>query len=273
MIKLLFILSLILSGCSQRIDLRPEPYLSAEALLQQGIEAHQQDDFLTAARNFKQALTLYQSIANDEGIHISRLNLSASFLAVSEFDKAKQQLKSLNQSQNLGLLNKKQQKKLRLLWVKGYFLQHDYVNAMQQLKPLLNIKNPSLSLLATAARIEVLASPLHAVIWLPQFQAKLNAQENPLAKYHALLQRSLAVIAVKKGDYAQAKKLVNQALSYYKQQAKRRPIASCLETLAEIELKQHNGRAAKSYFKKSLRIRLWLKDGYKSNALQIKLAM
>jgi hypothetical protein len=129
-----------------------------------------------------------------------------------------------------------------------------------------------LNLLAMQARLEVLISPLHKSNGLIKFESALAQTEPQPAQHQALLKRILAVIALKRGDYPAAVTLLNEACVYYKEQANRRAIASCLEELANVEIVQRHNITARGYLNRALVIWQWLKNEYKSNKINQQLA-
>jgi tetratricopeptide (TPR) repeat protein len=263
-------LSLSLSACVTTPDLRPELYLKSEQMMQQGLQAYEQDNFTEAQQKFSQALELYQSFDNDKGIALSLLNLIETALGVSDFKQAQVYLKQVKSY----ALATDLKRKVILLEVKLAFEQENYPLALANLKPLLgelegqkNLGDAQLNLLAMQARLEVLNSSLTQSAALAKFETALAQNEAKSPYYQALLQRILAVIALKRRDYLSATTLLTQALTYYKEQANRRSIAACLEDLAEIEIAQRHQPAAQNYLQRALVIRQWLKNKYKSDKI------
>jgi tetratricopeptide (TPR) repeat protein len=260
-------------------DLRPDPYLKSEQLMQQGLQAYEQDDFNEAQQKFSAALVLYRSFDNDKGMALSQINLVETALAVSDFSKTQLYLKQLKQQSIANALDLQLQRKLTLLEVKLAFELQNYLAALAALQPLLaeldGQKTPDvaqLNLLAMQARLEVLISPLTQSKGLAKFTAALAQVSPPSPHYQMLLKRVLALAALKQGNYQTAKTLLTEALAYYKEQANRRSIASCLEDLASVELAQRHNSAAQGYLNRALLIWQWLKNEYKSNKINKQLA-
>lgn len=271
MIKfLLLIFSLNSVSCTSAPDLRPDVYRQADNLLELGVGAYKNDYYQRAVKYFSQAVELYQSVADVEGIDKARFNLANATLAFSDFSATKKQIDFLKQQQAQSLLSSKLVKRLLLLEVKFYFLQQDYVQALAVIKPLLS-QPLNLTMLATLARLEVLNSGATKFHWLDEFQKALDKTELKSAKQQVILKRILAYVAFKKSDYEQAEVLWNQVLVYYQQQGKRRGIADCLESLAELELASGNQTRAVVLWNRALKIRLWLKDEYKVGKIRKQL--
>ena len=81
-----FLLSACASGPAQQP--RPELVTTPETLLQRGIKDFKENDLVEANRNFEQALLLYRSIDDPEGIMQSCLNLAKLNTVVSNHERA-----------------------------------------------------------------------------------------------------------------------------------------------------------------------------------------
>lgn len=275
----ILVFGLTLSACATNPDLRPDPYLKSELLMQQGLRAYEHDNFSEAQRKFSDALTLYRSFDNDKGIALSQSNLVETALAVSDFASAEAYLKKLKQQSAANALDMQLKRKVSLLEVKLQFEQENYPAALASLQPLLaeldgqtTYNDAQLNLLAMQAKLEVLISPLTKSAALSKIEAAV-AQISPQSPhYQALLKRILAVVAFKRGNYQTATTLLTEALAYYKEQANRRSIASCLEELASVEIAHRQNAAAREYLNRALLIQQWLKNDYKSGKIKEQLA-
>ncbi len=274
---LIVALGLILSACVTTPDSRPEPFLKSEALLRDGLNAYQNDNFAEAQQKFNRALELYQSFDNQKGVTLSQLNLLETALAMSDFASAESYLKLLKQQVASNNLEENLKRKIILQESKLQFEQQHYQAALVTLQPLLaeidKEKKPDemqLNLLAMQARLEVLVSPLTKSTGLSRFETALT-QTEPQPQYQVMLKRISAMIAAKRGEYQTATTLLKEALAYYQEQANRRSIAACLEELAELEMAQQHRKEAREYLNKALVIRQWLKNDYKSNQIKKRL--
>lgn len=275
MTKYAFIFSILaLSACVSEGDKRPAPYVKAETLLQQGLEAYQRDDFTQASEKFTAALQFYQSFDNAKGRAIAQLNLIETALAMNDDQRVQQLLTALGTAP----LDSDLQTKRRLLEVKWAWQQQQYAQALEKLKPLLARIDPhppltdkSLNLLAMQAELELLNNPHAPSAGLGQLQAAFTELSPVLPYYQAVLNRLLAKAAFNQQRYPQAVDLLTQALHYYQVQAKRRTIANCLEELAAIYIVQRQGELAKQHLSRALIIRDWLKDTVKSQRLKQQL--
>lgn len=267
-------LSVLLPACVTTPDSRPEAFLNSEALLREGLNAYQNDNFSDAEQKFSQALALYQSFDNQHGMALSQLNLAETALASSDFAKAQgylTQVKAID-------LAAESKRKMTLLEVKLQFEQQHYQAALHLLKPLLinidaqqKLNEAQLNLLALQAKLEVWIAPLAKSTALARFETAVTQQSPPVPSYQVLLKRLLARRAFKRGDYQSATLLLTEALAYYKEQAKRRSIASCLEELAEIEIAQQHYDRARGYLNRALVIWQWLKNDSKSDKIRAQL--
>ena len=133
--------------------------------------------------------------------------------------------------------------------------------------------NKRLELLATAARLEALIAEKTDGQWVNKFREVLLEEKNSQPKYKVTLKRIDAVIATQNKQYNEALQLLHGALAYYKGQANRRAIATCLEEIAEIEFKQQHYSQVVDYLKKALSIRVWLKDQYHIDQIQTRIGL
>jgi len=282
MIKLVIIvLSLTLPACAGSPDVRSDSYSKGDDLLQSGLIYYKNDDFPAALQKFDSALLLYQSLDDTRGVQLSRINLVETSLALSDFAAAEQQLTILKQQAVDGFLDEPFKNRLILLEVKWLFQQQRYSEALAAIEPLLlpldkrePTENNELNLLATAARLETLISAGTRPRWLDKFRAALAREREPQPpKFQIILKRIDANIATQKQQYHAALKLLHEALGYYKLQADRRAIASCLEDIAVIELAQHHKSQALDYLKRALSIRAWLKNQYHIDKIQQKIVL
>lgn len=270
----IFILSLVLIACANSPDSRPEIYAKGERFLTNGVMYYQKDNFTAAEQNFNHALMLYQSADNSRGALLARINLVESLLALSNFEAAEKQLAILKHQQADEALSDQSKERIVLLEVKLLFHKQLYLEALTILTPLMlqlnsleKNDNKRLELLATAARLEAFIAKETEHQWLKQFR-ELMLQKKRQAKYQVILKRIDAIIATQNQQYSKALKLLNAALTYYKEQAMRRSIAACLEEMAEIKIKQHDTQQALEYFKRALTIRVWLNDQYNTEKVQ-----
>ena len=282
MIKLvIMVLSLTLPACAGSSDVRPDIYNKGENLLHSGLIAYKEDDFPTALQKFNSALLFYQSLDDIKGAQLARINLVETSLALNDFAATEQQLTILKQQDVDGFLDEPFKNKVILLEVKLLFQQQRYNEALTTINPLLLqldkqdlTDNKKLNLLATAARLETLISSGTKPQWLNKFRASLAQEKEPQQpKFQIILKRIDAIIASQKQQYHEALKLLHEALDYYKLQADRRAIASCLEEIAVIELAQNNKSQALEYLKRALTIRAWLKDQYNFDKIQQKIML
>jgi len=268
------LLCILLTACVSEGDTRPAPYLKGEALLQQGLKAYQNDDFMEAREKFTAALVLYQSFANTKGVLLARLNLIETALAVDDFAQAETWLAQLERHD----LEPALEHKLGLLEVKLAYQQQNYPLALQKLQPLLieispqlPVTDTALTLWAMQAQLQLLTAPDRLSTGLALFEQGLSQLATPSPYYEALLKRLLAQSALNQQDYATAHTVLTGALVYYQAQANRRAIANCLEDLAGIAAARQQQQMQKQYLAKALAIWEWLKNEYKRQFLQNQL--
>ena len=277
----IMVLSATLLACVGTRDLRPGIYIKGENLLHSGLIDYKNDDFPAALEKFNSALLLYESIDDTKGTQLSRINLVETSIALGDFAAAEGQLTILKKQAVKGFLDDPFRNRIILLEAKLLFQQQRYSGALAAIEPLLLqmdeqeiTESKQLNLLATAARLEALIAAGTKPQWLDRFRAALaRERESQQPKFQIILKRIDAVIASQKQQHDEALKLLHEALGYYKAQADRRAIASCLEDIADIELAQHHKAQALEYFKKALTIRTWLKDQYNVDKVQHQLML
>ena len=272
---LITVCSLALIACTNNADLRPDSYSKGERLLANGVINYKNDKFSAAQQNFHRALLLYQSIDNSKGVQLARINLVETLLALNNFDAAEEQLAILKQKKISGMINDPIKDRIILLEVRLLFKKQKLHEALAVIEPLLlqletqEINdNKQLELLATAARLEALITVETESRWVRKFRRILSEETKFHPKFQVILKRIDAIIATQNQQYQEALNLLHEVLSYYQGQADRRAIATCLEEIAEIELKQHNKAQGLEYLKRALTIHVWLKDQYHIDKIQ-----
>ena len=273
MIKcLLLTIVLTLNACTSTPDLRPHAFIHSENKMRQGISSYQQDNYLQAIKSFKQALTLYQSIDNQKGILLARINLIESALAISQFKLAQQNLALLGNTEHLpsDLSNK-----IILLKAHNSYLQEQFQDALQTLQPLLpqiqdiqtTLSAKQIDLLLTVTKFTTFAHSAEAIHWFNQVDAIMRNNSNIDFNQKALFKRLSAHIALQKNHQELAIPLMQQSIDIYKSMANRRAIATCLEELSQFYYMRENIPATHESLNRALFIRQWLKDTYKTAVL------
>ena len=276
--RLLFTAILSLSACTSTPDLRPPVVIQSENIMQQGIKSFQLDHYLQAINSFNKALVLYQSIDEQNGILLTRINLIESALAISRFDLAEQNFALIGNTERLkpALSNK-----IIFLKAHNFFLQAQYHTALQTLTPLLaelpeTYKKPDsrqINLLLTKTKFAIFAHSTDADKWFKQLDAVMAETSTINLKQKALFKRLSAHIAQQRNNTEQAITLMQQAIDLYKSEPNRRAIATCLQEIAQFYYTSQNIIAANDSLNRALLIRKWLKDTYKTAILvqQIRL--
>jgi len=273
MIRCLLITAILfLNACTSTPDMRPHAVIQSESIMQQGIKAYQQDNYLQAIKSFNKALVLYQSIDEQNGILLARINLIESALAISHFDLAEQNFALIGNTDRLqpGLSSK-----IILLKAQSLFLQEQYHNALQTLAPLLthppdSYKEPGsrqINLLFTKTKFAIFAQSADADNWFKQLDAVMAENSTINIQQRALFKRLSAHIAQQKNNPDQAITLMQEAIDMYKSKANRRAIATCLQELAQFYYARQNIIATHESLSRALLIRKWLKDTYKTTIL------
>ena len=273
---LLIILLLSLNACARRQDIRPQPIIQSEQIMQQGLKFYRQDSYIQAIQTFNKALLLYQSFDDQNGILLAKINLIESALAISLFDLAKQTLDSLPSRM---LLDESLKNKVLLLTAHSFFLQENYEQALKTIQPLLSqlpeintpLSRKQINLLLTQTKFAIFAQSAEASQWFEKLNKVILDNSQLTISQQALFKRLAAHIALQKEQHQQAIALMQQSINLYKTKANRRAIATCLEEMAQIYLAKNNYPAARERLTRALAIRQWLKDQYRSTDLINKL--
>jgi tetratricopeptide (TPR) repeat protein len=258
--------------------MRPHAVIQSENFMQQGIKAFQQDNFLQAINSFNKALVLYQSIDEQNGILLARINLIESALAISRFDLAEQNFALIGNTERLPPALSS---KIILLKAHELFLQEHYHDALKTLDPLLaqlpdTYKEPDsgqINLLLTKTKFAIFAHSADANSWFKRLDAVMAENSTINLKQKALFKRLSAHITQQKNNQEQAITLMQQAIDLYKSKANRRAIATCLQEIAQFYYTRQNYIAAHESLNRSLLIRKWLKDTYKTTVLDQQLQL
>ena len=276
--RLLLIAILALNACTGTPDKRPHPVIQYKRIIQQGIQAYQQDNYIQAIALFNKARVLCQSIDDQQGILIVKINLIESALAISRFDLAEQNLVSLK---NTKFLDSNLDTRIILLTAHSLFLQQHYQHALTTLRPLLSqlpdthnqLSPKQINLLLTQTKLAVFAHSSDAKDWFKQLSTAMTENSTADLAQKALFKRLAAHMAIQESDTEQAISLMQQAIDSYKLKANRRAIASCLEEIALFYLARKNIIMAKDSLTRALLIRKWLQDTHKTASLvqQLKL--
>ena len=273
MIKSLFFTSvLVLNAFTNTSDIRPHAAIQSENIMLQGIKAFQQDNYLQAIASFNKALVLYQSIDDQNGILLARINLIESALAISRFDLAEQNFILLG---NIEFLQPRLKSKIILLKAHNFFLQEQYHEALQALHPLLaqlpdiykKLSPEQVNLLLTQTKFAVFSHSADAISWFEQLDTVMAENSMIDIKQKALFKRLSAHMAQQRNNSDQAITLMQQAIALYKSNTNRRSIATCLQEIAGFYYSRKNVKAAYESLSRALFIRKWLKDTYKTEAL------
>ncbi len=259
---------IVIQACASPPTPRPKAITEAEYFLQQGTSAFYNDKYPSAARNFSEALKIYRSIDERNGILKSYINLMKTSLAISNLEQAHQQLTEIEailSDQDSDTENYRQ--KVTLLKVKLLFKEEKYTQAIQHLQPLLptfNTRqlaqqetNNTINIIASMARLAVTTQQQDATLWLQRLQLALNNRENNQGLYKALYLRIKALQRQHEGDFDKSKFLLNEALTIYHSLAYRRGIAASLQQLADLEIQQLNWDKAGQLLQRALKIHLW----------------
>jgi len=263
-----FLLILTLPSCiiktANEVKQEPAKIQSAESFLAKGFISYSQYEYEQAAVFFTDALRTYRSIDNPEGIVLSCINLSKTFLAKGNIrlaeafiEKAKVIVASSPELQKSYLMNH-----IAIVASSIAIDKKNYVTAKEIIQPLLDkersiVIDISIAAVQNRARIAVAEQAYDAEKWVQNFEAKLNASELPKPNQKARLLRFKAVLAHHRKQYDSD---FAAALNLYRQTAHQTGIAATLEEWAEKQYQSLQYHASIEKLMRSLFIRIDLKD-------------
>ncbi len=257
---------LVIQSCASPPAPRPKAIIEAEYFLQQGTSAFYNDEYPLAASSFTQALKIYRSIDDASGMLDSYINLMETSLAIGNLTLAHQQLLNIETMLSSDSENT-HRSRVTLLTVKLLFVEEQYVQAINILQPLLPAFNSqqqveavdsnTLNIISSMARLAVLTQRNDATLWLQRLRLAINQDDKNHDRFRALYLRILALQKQQEGKFSDSKKLLNEALSIYHDQAYRRGIAASLQQLANLEILQQNWNQADALLQRALQINLW----------------
>jgi tetratricopeptide (TPR) repeat protein len=267
----LILLLLGLGGCVGTPDLRPETQIQGERELQRGTCAYNNNDYRTAARQFSQALKLYRSVDDLDGIAQSSINLIETALAIGNYPAVEQRLLELTRLVEAANLHR-YRARINLLRASLAFKQQNHADAIAALEPILpsfndkqllsqKLTDESMSALASRASIACEIDAADAPLWLERLDNALDEEffrRRPALE--GLLHRLRGKLQQSAGRETEALLQYELALDFYRKAGDRRGIATTLHSQARIHITQAAWNKTESLLQRALSIRLWLTD-------------
>ncbi len=273
--RLLLLISfiLILSGCFASKDTRPEIIRTSERLMERGVNAHTNGDYVDAVHCFTLALARYRSIDHRQGMLFSHLNLAETTLATNRLDAAGRHIAEAD-ILTLEMGDHKIIQRVALLKARQYWMQQQRCMALFQLEGLLptfdarhqpesipnELQLAALSLRTDIAFASLRESPEEAELWLQRLQQAMQMVQPVDPRHYARKQRFEARMAAWNGQPDLALNLLDEALMTYRKKALRPAIAATLVEAAQIRWKSHSLDHAEQLLQRALFIRVWMMD-------------
>lgn len=254
----------MLAGCaSTPPPLRPEPLVLGERLINQGVDAFNGGNYISAISLFQQSLAHYRSIDHMGGIIDTLINLADTHSALAEYDEVESLLSKIERVGN-GSITNQQQQRITLLSAANALSRSNYSQAESLIQPLLPLPQSTspfsrhhLSTLIQLARAKIGQQRyFDAKEVLKRIRSQESLQENFLAR----LLRLEAEIAIAEGDLETADADLQSALELYRQLAFRPGIAATLQMWADVALQQQKIDLARDRLGRALYIHLWIMD-------------
>lgn len=268
-ILLFFVLCLLLSckGNTVKNDVVISVAQDAKKYLHDGVYAYHNARWTKAQRLFQQALLLYQSVDNQQGVLHSYINLSEVALALRHFTQSKQYLAhAATRAKYANSDYANHNARISLLYALIALRQNQLVKAIHKLQAILpaftgviadSVPN-NIQIVAIASRTEIaFLQKKQAELWTRRYANALPKMVYQSTNNKARLLRFQADLLVQQGTaYAinKATTKMQQALSLYQQNQLRTGIASTLLALAQHYKNQQRWQQAQDYLQRSLAV-------------------
>lgn len=269
-----------LAACSGISDTRPDVLRSSERLLERGVNAYHNSDYVGATDFFSRALTHYRSIDHRQGMLFSHINLAESALAMGQHSGAgKHLLEATSLAHELDDIE--QQHRTALLQAQLAWRQSQADHARQILHALLappeqgSKHSDTLQLAALALRCEIAFSDADAdgaEQWLQGFEQAIKRSSEATPQHQARLLRFQAQQLQRQGEHEQADTLREAALAIYRETAQRPAVAATLTEQGQSLLIRQRHAEAEDRLQRALYIRIWMLDRHNSRKLLEQLA-
>lgn len=270
---ILLLLCLNLMACTQ-VPKKPKAMTQPDSMMQKGLQAYQQDNYLQAHQIFYKALALYRSIDDQAGQLQAHINLIEANLAIHRFKQVEVLVANMaSEGVDKNILNSF---KARLL-----FAQDNYAQALTLIESE-RLPLPAATTSLSSEQLNLLFKQFKYILFaaktgdnkyaLNAWFSRLAAEKTRFSNaQHILFLRLNAHYKAFLGENSQAIELMQSALQAYKTQVNRRGIATCLQALANFYLADNQPKKAANAFHRALYIRHWLKDEYQTTRLRAKI--
>jgi tetratricopeptide (TPR) repeat protein len=249
-------------------------FINAENYLDKGNTYYQQFDYKRANEFFRDALNLYRSIDNSEGIIISCLNLSKTYLALGNLTLAE---KYLTRAKNRLELSKDQTLNPLLIHIhivgssilikRRDFSQANLLLALIADPVRYQSNEIKLAYIKNNVIIAIETKNTEAQQWIQKYENLMNELPADNAARKARLLRFKAAIH----ENHNKTKLYHDALTLYRELAHKPGIAATLEDWATFDYQKNNFKQSENKLKRALFIRISIQDTINTRKILILL--
>lgn len=275
MIRYLLVAALLtlLAACSSKGDQPPEAQVQADRLLQRGVAAYQQGDYLLATNHFTRALVDFQGFDQRSGQLQAHLNLAETLLQLGRLEAAREQTAIAQhlaaELQKEGAIEQAHWLLARLAW-----LEKNPELTLQELAYFLPEAARSIAADASGLLLSALALRTQLALelsddgpaWLAAYQAAV--EESPSSSHQLRLRRFQARELWQQGYLQAAEDELEAVLDTYRRQVNRPALAATLNELGQMYWQEGQLGRAEDSIKRALRIRLQMHSRLHASQLQ-----
>ncbi len=255
----LIVFNIALASCGSISATQKTVIVNADSYMNDGVNAFAQAEWDRAKWLFNKALTLHQSVDDQQGILFSHINLAEVALSTREFQTAQTHLDRaavITQTASLQPF----QRRVTLLSAQSAIKQQNYVQAekiLQSLLPEFKELTPDklldiieLTAIANRTKIAFLQKQDES-LWTQRYANAMEQSADKSPDLENRLLRFQADLLQHQPHYQEAESLLKRALSGYKKTFSRSGIAATLAELGQLSLSQDRWQDAKNYFMRS----------------------
>lgn len=248
---------LFLIGCGAKHPTLSDAHLSAVKLNQRAESSFKNSDYENALRLYNEALKINRSIENIDGIAINIINIAATYRKLGDKDNAHKQIDEILNASPIAY-NPLHLSEAAFLKALLYFDEKNYDKALEWTDRALSFCqglqcNNIGKVYNLKGRAYLKKGDIASAISYGYKGLELNrSHENKQEEANSL--RILAETRLINGEYAEAKKLYEDALAIDKALGLSRKIAQDLMGIGNTYFKQGNKKDALQYFKRALSV-------------------
>lgn len=250
----------LLGACSAPPPKPPSAVSGPKDALQMGMHFYRDDEYAAATQMFLRALDLYRSVDDGAGQVMALADLADVALVLGEPAAAKSWIAQAQQRAGRDGL-RQFGPQLELLRAQALAQAGQGAEARAALEALLAQGGLDAAVRQSAllerARLAIDAGD-EGGAWLERARSAVGGNDGP--RVRARLMRLDAAAARRRGDAAQAQRLLEQALELYRADSYRPGIAAANEELAAVALDAKDVPGAADRYARAIQVRLWLRD-------------